>query len=1248
MSDVIKKIGSKKDLWHLVRQGMLLQLHFDLETTGLERDFAQITAYGDAAGDIAGNYIDSVEMEVRLTDRALVTPQSAAVTRTGIKELTDPSRMQHQEAMGRIAQRFEHASQLLKKMGLSEVEVEFQTVRKFGEDEFKKSHKEKVLIYPLRDDRGNVVSDVRYHPEHNRIAYRFDDNPASPYFENIENGFYEDKDGSKWKYVEPRTLVSGYRIRWADMFWLRANLVRAGYHPSNTFFTHARASITSKQRPKNFAIDTYSMALFTHLFGPEGEESLVIGKKTDLQTGQDVPSAKLEKIMTANTRYESEGRGIRGGIRMADGSLYNKRKGHRSPAYDAMASFSVYNYCREIAPDIVREMERQSDEKYLRRVLPGADPLDPAPPVYAMVRSTYPNAPTIDPVAYIALDDRQGQMRTAMMVRLDGDLRTYAYKGKKLSDMRANDFALMMKEQGRSPEGIFRLESLRKWPGIMPFRKALETKAAGDWNLERVERVEDNFRFLIENERMLQEVRRAVEIRNAGVRRRPEPANALMEEQWTRNGFGDLDYLEVKVNEEKMRRGWGGAVQKRGETANFSEMLYNMAIDDYNFFNMVDESLHRIAVQPHPVDFSDSDEAVADFHELCKKLKVKFEKKNVPYKDLFKDLIDKERLDRGIEAFKDFSASDARAFRWKLRRRLLDDEVKMENDRSSRFRDGIFDYYDMRKGRLLFPNASRDYLVVDSKGRKLDLEFMQRQYARNPDLVQKKFEKHEWQIQFYRLSSKPSITSVLFQFADADRLKEVAALWRKRYESLRTHYLWGAPNADPDKSRWPTIDKVRNDIKRLEVNTRTGDVSAIARLFGDAGGAGEGEVYLRADEGQRILAELSAHVEKVAKDNPISDAFNRAARFEPKSGLPYDYIEYEVAAKGAVVIDVPDMHLRRPLEDIRLAPQALIVGKISQPKRDRMDKGAPVILRGEQTGRLYYAGPVDIKRAPPEKDAGSWTDFYGQARDAYVESGSKFPGPRSRDVIVVQTPAPLAYTRRNIDPSVQTVKVPGLHFDALVCPRLGYYDDDRKPTGIVLPVDYCPQRLDVGKPVRFREMSAPMGAKMDGIEGTDTGHIYESTLRGVKRMTVGELGRKVGKKEITDRMAQGYGFADAISMWEKVNGSFVNQESPSVANEEIYLLDFDEVDKNSWAYWDPPSAPVAALSYGGEPVPPSAYRWYKKTAANDFNALSSEEELRAAKTAAALVKSEDNADKDNGAMGLKAHKRRKHSDPAPG
>ncbi|HEY8191935.1 MAG TPA: hypothetical protein VIG74_05885, partial [Alphaproteobacteria bacterium] len=583
---------------------------------------------------------------------------------------------------------------------------------------------------------------------------------------------------------------------------------------------------------------------------------------------------------------------------------------------------------------------------------------------------------------------------------------------------------------------------------------------------------------------------------------------------------------------------------------------------------------------------------------ICRKIKKKLEKKNYPLEGLFNDLLNKSRI--GSEVFRDFTIEEAREFRHKMRLRLLADDLKMQTDGQSNWKNGLVEYSDLTKDRLIFANPSRDYLVVDRKGRKIELDYLERQYGYNANLVHKKFERGDWKFQFAQLTSSPSITATMFRLADEGKLSEAGGVWERRYEALLTYYLWGPPNVDPREAPWQTIPKSREDIKRFELNARARPDEGVARKApGKSGGLAD--TYLNHDESRRHMAEYSDYIEKVAVEHPMKSAFTAAARFDPESKMPYDPIEYEVSAKGAVVINVPDAHLEKPIDDIRYSPLAIVIRKLSEQQKQSVKDGATVILRGEQTGRLYYPGPVDIVKAPTEQ--GTWDDLYERSRRAYEnESGVDFPGPRSREVLIMQQPVPLAHTRRNIDPAMQSIKVPELHFMGLVCPRRAHFDADKPFTGLLMPADGVHQKLETGKPIRFRETTGTMTAKLDNTAQTDTGHIYETTLRKVRYVKVGDLLREIEQKKFTDAMAQRFGFAGSFDMWEKITQSYTNVDSPDSAAEAVCLLEFDPVDKNSWAYWNPPEAPVAALTYDGKPVPPSAYRWYKQDATEAFNA----------------------------------------------
>lgn len=1265
------RVANKKDVWHLIQKGVLTQLHFDFEAYGLNSKFTQIQSYGDAVGDIAGNFSHSKEFDVKRPDRYLPTPEALAVVKTSPKALDDKKRWPHRVAMAAIAQRFEENVMTAQEFGVSDGGRWLRTARRKGGDLYHKSHYEEVIHYPLFDpegqmevledgtvvsdppgmlklnDKGEIVIgpdektvtvphkvrlkqpdgkyedtvvykpmkpedgkinfDVRIHPERNRISYRFDEDPHSDYYEFVENNYYEDAQNrdqargkaalksDKWKFSEARLAVSGYRIKWYDIPVFRPNLVRAGFHPQNIFFTQSKSTISKKQLPKNYPVDAYSTYIRTCLEGPQGEEGMKLGERVDPRTGEKVSSAKLELGMSRNSRYENKQRGVRAGVFMPDGSLYDPLKGHKNPYYDAQASFAIYNYSREIAPDLVKSMEMQADEDYLRELLPGRNLIEDHPPVFAMMRGNYPEKPEIDPIVFVGFDDQQGQLRRAITVRLDlGDLQNYRYNGKTLAQMAQEDsaesdpakwnFVRMMKEQGRGSNALVRVDSLRKFHGVSPIQDVMHTENARNWD---VEQIDDNFRFVSEkgNSEILDAIRNAAEVMNWEMRQDPLPANPRLEEQWPFNSFGDIDFLEYEAREEKVKR---KKLPREGQTKGIVQTLYEKAMDVFKYHNAIDELLHRLAIQPHPVDLYgydktlDVDAAIDNYKELFRKVYRRLDDKDCPYVhifDEFKDHNDRLMPPSTIEQIQDF--------RWKLMKRMLKDDELERNDRRSEYHNGLFDHEYSKKGRILFGNVSRDFRIVDERGRELPIDYLKQQYTSQPNEVLKKLEAKEWKIQFYRQTSEPTTSVILMQFADMGRLNELPEIWQFRYKALRALYLNGRPNEDSTNMSWDAIPALERSLLAMETNHPMEDdneKSGISRVFSNFV-SGEAEIFLRSEEGRRFLGEYREFLEKIKKENPFLDEYKQAMGYDPVTNLPYDWIEDEIDESNHVVIDVPDPHLRDPLEDIRQAPYSLVIGDISEADRKKVvHQRVPVVLRGMQTGRLYHPGPVNLTKAP--KETASYADYYEEAQRAYEEeAGVPFPKADERYVMRVGELEPVG-NNRYVDPTMQAFKVPSQHFDGLVSPRLAYFNDDQPLTGLVLPADYCPQEVKAGKPVRFREMKASMGSKMNGVEGIETGHMYETTLRKARRITVGKLMDEISAGKITDEQAQRCGYAGAHDMYEKVNAAFLNRESQDRMNEEVLMLEFDPVDKETWAFDPPFESLKAAFTRNGQPVPP--------------------------------------------------------------
>ena len=1243
------KMAKKDQVWHLVQRGLLMQLHIDFEATSLKTSFAQITSYGDALGDFAGNLVDSVEYDVRRPDRHMPNPVALVVTRTSVDELDRADRLNHREAISRIAQRIETGPGRGIDLSLPSTNLAFHTVRKKGETLKKTAREEVVLHYPLidtsakteigpdgriahdptgslslnaagelcmgakqdvllfpvmvaakgadgkpewtvvhrpmRPEDGRVDFSLRLHPERGMIAYRFDENSRSPYYENIENDYYlDDADGSKWRLMKPRLAVSGFNIKSYDFPVLRTNLVRAGFHPRNIFFTHSQAAITATQLPKNYAIDAYRVVANVHLYGPQGAEGLRIGRRKDSETGQDVPSAKLELVMQANMRFGNPARGVIEGVRMPhDGSIYNKRLAHRSPAYDSLASYAISTYARHLAPDVVRHLELQADDQVLR-MLSQPDLTDPRPPVYTMLRNSYPNDPTVDPVAFLGLDDQQGQLRKAITIRLDHDLRRYRYNGKSLVDM-AREFIRdpengdtsllrMMREQGRGPDALIRIESIRRWPGVMPIHMAVGTRAAQGWDLEAID---DSFRFLMQNDDLLDAIRHAVEVRNRDMRRRHEPANALMEQQATHNGFGNLDLLEGTVRADALERKYTRPLTK-GMASQVIETIYHKATAIYDNRNTVDEILHRLAVQPHPVEYDDGDDALKNYQDLFKKMYRRLSRDlNSPYAAIFDDYLDaKGRL--AVPTL-----DQARQFRWDLMRRLLNDDEAQRNDRDPNYRVGLFDHNMTKGGRILFGNLARNFRVVDEQGRVLPFDYLEQAH---PHIVQRKLENKSWRIQFYRLSSAPSIMATLDQFALTGRNADLPPIWRHRLEAWDRLMVNGPPGEDAANILWEAIPTVERDLKSLEINARSKDNEALSRLFSESA-AGDAESFLRSDEGQRIVIGYRAFLDRQKQRYPLTRAYSQMLRYDHDTGLPYDFIEHHIDRNACVIVDVPDNHLRQPLRDIRHGPNALIVPSLNDDDRQSVRRGAAIVLRGQETGRLYYGGRTSLRKAPVETEA--LRDFYEQARVSYQDANILFPPSDARDMLIVQDLMPIAGPGRSVPGDLQTLKVPSIWFDGLVAPRLAHFN--RKLTGLAMPADFCPQRIVAGQPIRFREMQGTMWAKAEGADGAETGHGYVTMVKSAEHLTLDELRARIADKRFTDSDARRFGYAGGHDLWEKLNQGFVDRGQRHPGAERVLMIEFRPVQAKDWSYFNPPKAPKAVFTESGKPVPPSAYRW---------------------------------------------------------
>lgn len=123
-------IGPKKDVWHWIRRGVLMQLHLDLETLELMPKVVLIQSYGDALGDISGNLLDASELDVRVPERYIIGPEASLIVKADPQLIHSPERMDFREAIGRISERLEFSAFRLGDLGYEQESISFKHGKK--------------------------------------------------------------------------------------------------------------------------------------------------------------------------------------------------------------------------------------------------------------------------------------------------------------------------------------------------------------------------------------------------------------------------------------------------------------------------------------------------------------------------------------------------------------------------------------------------------------------------------------------------------------------------------------------------------------------------------------------------------------------------------------------------------------------------------------------------------------------------------------------------------------------------------------------------------------------------------------------------------------------------------------------------------------------------------------------------------------------------------------------------------------
>lgn len=622
----------------------------------------------------------------------------------------------------------------------------------------------------------------------------------------------------------------------------------------------------------------------------------------------------------------------------------------------------------------------------------------------------------------------------------------------------------------------------------------------------------------------------------------------------------------------------------------------------------------------------------------------KFTKKKYPYKDIMDEMTRPKK--RGVKAESYFqtpegrgtkkkisfaSPRDALDFRLQIGRRLMDDYLGELSKENSTYAEGKIDKTwcmkpkGNQKHRLLFANVDNGEkggtpYIADEHGRELSASYLK---GMEEKYVLQKLKSGEWKETFHRLGSDPSMSILVNRWVEdydmADDIPEF--LYEYMYKTDLMEDLWGEPNETPETARNTTLETVDFELTRLEMaaSTRTPGLleKAESPLFAEAAKT------LQFEEGQRGAAQYRQWLEGMKEKYPkprfdSAPELIAASRHDPESGLPFDYIDQKITRDTTknfmddgnfVVVDVPTQHLRYPVETFEkdLPHKGIVIPNLDKATKTAIKRGKSVVFREIETGRIYAGGENSVHDIPA-KDQNKYSTIVQKVHNDYGNAGSPISDDTTLSYIGIEGMRPLANTRK-IDPDVQAFKLPSAQFDALTFPQFTAFGNTPLTT-VILPVDYCPQKLEPGKLLRLRDTIGDVFSNMGGTVNDETGHIYDTTLISVDGMD--GTGKVVGKtiEEIRDyfrdnqnaqvqKVLEGSGFVGVDHLYSKLNqwradGFKPHDERILVAhfatvNEHFFKNGRDE-QHNMWGMFNALSAPEASFAINGKHPSPSIYR----------------------------------------------------------
>ncbi len=1024
-----------EDIEHRIKTGQILDLVYDTETTDLNPMFAALTQFSGKIVTLDGRIVDKIKLDIQVPEDVAISPQAAIVTQSSPKALYSPQgRIPPHIAAGKIMLFFRNPYRKLWDL-LADQSIMITNA---------KGREEEVRVYTIASPDGTKKAEIRLHKGGRFVSFRY------PEEERLPDGAvtYRDMDGARWKRVAAPAFTEGHNIRRFDDRILWATLHRT--MSDEIFLTHTR-------KFQRFRVDTLDLAKLVSLLDDGSENGFKPGIKIDAATGRPYRSFTLSSLMEANTRDAVPERGIDAGVRMPDGSKYDRRRAHADAAYDVDATMALKAYVRKRAPAVVRMVEENSDFYQIKRFLMGGEGFE-MHPIRAFARSIHPDKASLHLGVCVNSNEEIEERRQAVIIRTDTDqmLEDYTYdingERKKLLDMSVEELAAMLKGQRGKADALCEVIDLRKNPPVVLANMAFHRGICGD-----PERHEANRRFVLAHEAFREKLQKAHSMAMPSMPDWTTIRNPQAEEHlYTRLAAPkryefDIDGKKVLLNE-TVHAEWVKVLRRnrnidavlcraiKPQTVElevredsleaFIERMKTVDNHLLKFLGTSHTALHTYDPSLSPDDADDAHAASASGTNPYKVLPPPDRSFTPPKWDYIpnpekegKSLRVRHVLTR--EECTEFTAN-AIEYLWKLRAELMYEF----HDNSTRFT-----VQDRHGHTIPFPRLNRmkqgDLADCLRTG---EYNIVPEELDWSAELIAKMFR------------DAGRVAWVKHYFAAQGRDEEVRQweTWEKYFTAKRALSFHGAPHEDPDQKRWMTPIKGLKEVARIEHNLRSDDIRA------DEDEWGQHDIYMRNSAmAGPILNECKKLFPQQLRQNPLTDEHLHLLGYDPQTGLPIEHAPYTIPAEAmTLAIDVPDRMLESPLRHPDVASNILMLNPGAAQRRalEEARPGTHLFLRGEQTGRLYYAAKAVVLSPNEIAPSPYFQEVYAAAATRYGDSGVTPPNPEQFIPLAVES---LERVPARVDPAAQPIKVPRWeHFMATVSQALGYRDT--KLTGLAI------------------------------------------------------------------------------------------------------------------------------------------------------------------------------------------------------